>query len=454
MLKKNQELLLSIDGMSAEGTGIGRFEGQAVFVSGTAIGDSVSCRIIKAKKNYAVGKIIEIAEPSSDRIPSDCPVSDRCGGCCFRHASYPAELQYKQKKVEDALQRIGHISCPVHPVLESPVTEHYRNKAQYPVCKNPSTGAPEIGFYAFHSHRIIPCTDCRLQPVLFSKLLSVICGWAERFSVPAYDEATGKGLLRHIYLRQGQISGEVMVCLVVTRPAVPHTEELVKALRQFSEVKTILLNINKERTNVILGQETCLLFGDGYIKDQLLGKTFFLSPRAFYQVNHDGCELLYRKAAEYAALSKEDILLDLYCGVGTIGLTMADKCKQVYGVEIIPEAVEDAKRNAKENGIQNATFFCGDAAAAAEKLRKEQVHADVIIVDPPRKGLSPNLIQTVTTFSPKRIVYVSCDPATLARDLALFKEQGYLVSEATPVDLFPRTAHVETVALLLKGKEE
>ncbi len=449
MLKKNQELILHVDGMSAEGTGIGHHDGQAVFVSGTAIGDEIRCHIIKAKKNYAVGKLQEILQASPDRIPADCAVAGRCGGCCFRHVSYEAELQYKQQRVEDAFRRIGHIDCAVSPILGSAEQTRYRNKAQYPVGNQDGL---QVGFYTFHSHRIVPCTDCLLQPALFANLIQVITDWVQTYSISIYQEASHTGLLRHLYFREGHFSKELMVCLVVTDFAVPHLDELLQALQQFPTLKTVVLNRNAENTNVILGKDNKVLLGNGYIQDQLLGKRFRISPLSFYQVNSAQCEVLYSKAAEYAQLTKEDTLLDLYCGTGTIGLTMADRVNRIYGVELIPEAVEDAKRNAADNGITNAVFFCGDAAKAALRLKQDKVHADVILVDPPRKGLSRDLIPILAGFAPKRIVYVSCDPATLARDCALLQEEGYIARAITPVDMFPRTAHVETVVLLSKEK--
>ncbi len=445
MLKKNDDIQLKIDGMSTEGTGVGHYDGQAVFVSNTAVGDEIACHIIKAKKNYAVGKVMEVITASPDRVASDCPVSNQCGGCCYRHIRYDAELQYKQQRVEDAFRRIAHIDTPISPIIGSAAQLHYRNKAQFPV------GKDAIGFYAFNSHRIVPCTDCLLQPEEFKGILDLIQNWMSRTNITPYDELTREGTLRHIYLRQGYHSKELMVALVVNdRKADKLALDLVEDLKANPNFKTFVLNYNTKDTNVILGLENKVLYGDGYIEDTLLNKTFRISPLSFYQVNTAQCEVLYQKAQEEAGLTGKEFLLDLYCGTGTIGLTMADKVAKLIGVEIIPEAIEDAKKNAENNHITNAEFFCGDAAKVADKLKKDNIQPDVILIDPPRKGMDETLVSTVASMSPDRIVYVSCDPATLARDCARFQALGYQTIHITPVDMFPRTAHVECVVLLSK----
>lgn len=451
MLKKNQEFELSITGMSNEGSGVGHYDGIAVFVNNTAVGDVILCHIIKAKKNYAIGKAMKIIQASPDRIPSDCDVSLRCGGCCYRHVSYEAELRYKEQKVKDAFQRIGHLDVPFLPIIGSENQEGYRNKAQYPVAIVPGHG-PQMGFYARNSHRIISCDDCRLQPPVFEQVLKIVRAWMMKYGIPAYDEKSHKGLIRHIYLRQGYYTGELMVCLVINGKNVPKTYNLIRSLRDsIPQFQTFLLNYNTAKTNVILGKEEEVLFGDGFIRDKLLGCTFRISPKSFYQVNTRQAEVLYSKAAELAHLTSSDILMDLYCGTGTIGLTMASKVKKVYGVEIVPEAVDDARKNALENSIANAEFICGDAAHAAEQLQHDGVKPDVILVDPPRKGLAESLVHTIAEFDPKRVVYVSCDPATLARDCARFQDLGWHTEVVCPVDMFPRTAHVENVVLLDKA---
>ena len=488
MLKKNDEITLTIDAMTTEGSGIGRHEGLAAFVPTTAAGDTVLCHIIKAKKNYAVGKAFKVFTASKDRVEPDCPVSAQCGGCCYRHVSYEAELEYKHRRVADAFERIGHLSVEVPPVRGSDETLRYRNKAQFPVQLDRNLN-PVMGFYASNTHRVVPCENCVLQPEPFGDVLTVVRAWILRRGITVYDEQTHKGLLRHVYIRQGHYSKALMVCLVVNgygpeataefnrKPAaqgrkasptsVPRVSFLVDALKDtIPGFQTLSINYNPSKTNVILGDETEVLYGDGFIEDTLLGCTFRISPKSFYQVNTPQAEVLYSIAAEKAfgaaagnsesadaspSESAKPVLLDLYCGTGTIGLTMADRCSRLYGVEIVPEAVEDAKRNAAANGIENATFLCGDAADAAARLKADGVKADIILVDPPRKGLSEQLIETIADFDPEKVVYISCDPATLARDCARFAEKGWYIADGVqPVDLFPRTAHVENVCLLTK----
>ncbi len=450
MLQKNQEIELLIDGMTAEGSGVGHYDGQAVFVRGTAMGDEIVAHIILAKKNYAVGKISKIVKPSADRIEPDCDVSEKCGGCAFRHISYDAELEIKQQKVVDAFTRIGHLDVPVSRVLGG-TTDAYRNKAQFPVANDTRDNSLLIGFYAWNTHRIVPCKSCKLQHPIFEDILNIISNWADENKVPAYDEKTGRGLLRHIYIRRAHKSGEIMVCLVISGDSIPAKDDLITdLLAGVKNIKSIVLNINREDTNVVMGRKCINLLGDGYISDELLGKTFRISPLSFYQVNSEQCEVLYSKAAEFADLKGSETLLDLYCGTGTIGLTMADKVKRLVGVEIVPEAIEDAKKNAEINGVTNAEFYCGDAAKIVKDL---EIKPDVILVDPPRKGMAESLIHDIVGMDPKKVVYVSCDPATLARDCAKFTELGYHVVSARPVDMFPRTAHVETVCLMSRKEK-
>ena len=446
MLTKNQDISLYIDGMSAQGCGIGHYEGMAVFVQNSAVGDTLLVHIIKVKKTYAIGKILQVITPSPDRTESDCPVSARCGGCCYRHISYEAELRIKQQRVSDAFKRIGHLDICPYPIIGAQNTEAYRNKAQFPVGFDKDL---QIGFYAINSHRIIPCKECKLQPEIFSDILGIIENWISKHNVKTYNESSGSGLLRHIYIRRGHYSGEIMVCLIINGEQIPYEEELIEELKSaIPEFETFVLNINQSKTNVIMGPECKTLYGKGYITDRLLGCTFRISPLSFYQVNSAQAEVLYKTAAEFAELTPSDVLLDLYCGTGTIGLTMADRVSKLIGVEIIPQAVEDAKKNATENNCTNAEFFCGDASALSQKLQHEGITPDVILVDPPRKGLDEKLISTISEMSPRRVVYISCDPETLARDCARFSAQGYLIRRAVPVDMFPRTSHVETVVLL------
>ena len=448
-LKKNDVIRLAVTGVTSEGSGVGHSDGLAVFVPGAAAGDVAECVIIKAKANYAVGKILKLITPSEDRTPSDCSVFPRCGGCVFRHISYEAELRYKEQRVKDAFERIGHLNVNVQPITGGERYNHYRNKAQYPVTTQ--SGRLVAGFYAPYSHRVIGCRNCLLQPPEFEGILKTAARWAEKYKIPTYDEHTQKGLLRHIYLRKAFATGEIMVCLVVNGEKLFKAKELTNALlKENANIKTVLVNRNTEDTNVILGKVSDVLHGPGYIEDVLCGKRFRISPLSFYQVNHDQAERLYEKAAAFALKNGAKTVMDLYCGAGTIGLTMADKIDKLIGVEIVPEAVEDAKVNAKLNGVKNAEFLCADAAKAAEILRERGETPDAVILDPPRKGCDGALLKTVADMSPERIVYVSCDPATLARDCAVLTGLGYHVKEAAPFDLFPRTAHVETVVSLVR----
>ena len=445
-IKKNTELTLDIIDMTAEGSGIGKVDGLVIFVEGTAPGDKALVHIIKAKKNYAIGKLVKIIKPSKDRTVVDCSAFPACGGCAYRHISYDAEKKIKYKRVSDAFQRIGKIDITPKEILFGN-TDGYRNKAQFPV--RMQNGKLEIGFFAGKTHRIIPCNDCRLQPMEFSDILSAIKKWLLVNPVSIYDEETGEGLLRHIYIRKAFVTGEIMVCLVINGNSLPGSTSFVNTLTsQFPQIKTIVLNVNTENTNVILGQKCLNLIGDGYITDILCGKKFRISPLSFYQVNHDTAEILYNKAAEYASLTGEETVIDLYCGAGTIGLTMIDKIKKLYGVEIVPQAIEDAKINAELNNVDNAEFICADAAEAAKILETKGIKPEVLIVDPPRKGCDAELINTIAKMNPDRVVYVSCDAGTLARDCAIFAEYGYQINDATPVDMFPRTTHVETVVLM------
>lgn len=448
MINKNDDFTLEITGYTSEGGGVGHYDSEAVFVENTAVGDSVLCHIIKAKKTYAVGKAVKIIKKSKDRTEPKCSAFKSCGGCSFCHLKYESQLKLKEDKVCDAFSRIGHLSPEIKPIIPSPLTERYRNKAQFPVSRE--NGTLEIGFFAKKSHRVIECGDCLLQPEEFTEITELFRRYIEENCITVYSETTQKGLLRHIYLRKAFATGEIMVCPVINGSRLPNAEALIEKLIKIDGFKTLVVNKNRDFTNVVLGDETETLYGDGYITDILCGIKIKLSPKSFYQVNHDGAELLYEKAAEYAAITKDDDFLDLYCGTGTIGLSMAKNSKSLIGVEIIPEAIDDAKINAEANGIDNAEFICGDAAKAAVLLKSRGVTPKVVILDPPRKGCDKSLLETVAEISPDRIVYVSCDPATLARDCATLKELGYTVTEATPVDMFPNTSHVETVAFLIK----
>lgn len=449
-VKKNDKIELLIESVTSEGSGLGRYNGIAVFVRGTVPNDRIIAHIIKVSKNYAVGIIDEIIEPSPQRIEPDCPVSQKCGGCSFRNMIYEEELRYKLSRVQDAITRIGHIDFSVERIIGADNTNHYRNKAQYPVYIE--NGELTAGFYAYKSHRIIPCRDCRFQPIEFEKGIAAFEKWVKKNNITSFDERTGKGLLRHIYFRKAFGTGEIMACAVINANDIPDKEYLVSELQQaFDDLKSVVININKKNTNVILGEQTKVLWGSDRICDILLGKKFVISPQSFYQVNHDQCEKLYSVVAEYADLNGSETVVDLYCGAGTIGLTLADKCKELVGIEIEPSAIENAKENAKINGIENASFICADAFDGAKEIEKRGLKPDLVIVDPPRKGCQKELFDIIENMGASRIIYVSCDSATLARDLAILKEKNYNPQRITAVDMFPRTPHVETVVLLKKS---
>lgn len=448
-LKKNQIIELNITGYTAEGSGVGRCGGVAVFVPLAAAGDVLQVKILKTAKSYAFGKMERILVPSPDRLDPDCGSFRTCGGCVYRHIRYEAELRAKQQRVQDALERIAGFHFTVlKPIIGAENPDRYRNKAQIPIGAG-AGGEVTLGFYASRSHRIVDCGECLLQPEVFAGAVSAFREWQRSARESVYDEATGRGRLRHLFLRFAEATGEGMVCIVVNGNGVHGEEELVKLLRKrVPGLKSVIVNSNRERTNVILGQKNRTVWGQDFITDELCGLRFRISPASFYQVNRRQAERLYAAAGQYAGLTGSETVLDLYCGTGTIGLSMAKDAARVIGVEIVDQAVEDAKQNAADNGIENAEFLCMDAAKAADMLKNRGEKPDVVLLDPPRKGCSPELIETVSQMAPSRVVYVSCDPATLARDLKLFAAKGYKTMEATPVDMFPRTAHVECVVLM------
>ena len=451
IIKKNDKIEIFIEALTSEGSGLGRYDGVAVFVQGAVPGDRIIAHIIKVSKNYAVGIIADILAPSPKRIEPDCPVSQKCGGCSLRNMAYEEELRYKQGRVQDAINRIGHIDFPVERIIGAENTNFYRNKAQYPV--SIENGELTAGFYAYKSHRIIPCRDCRLQPPEFERGIAAFEKWVKKNNVTPFDEKTGKGLLRHIYFRKAFGTGEIMACAVINGNDIPDREYLIAQLQKaFDHLKSVVININKKNTNVILGEQTKTIWGSDKICDILLGKKFVISPQSFYQVNHDQCERLYSVVAEYADLSGSETVVDLYCGAGTIGLTLADKCKELVGIEIEPSSIENAKENAKLNGIENASFICADAFSGAKEIEKRGLKPELVIVDPPRKGCQKELFDIIENMGASRIIYVSCDPATLARDLAILKEKNYHPQHITAVDMFPRTPHVESVTLLTRER--
>ena len=451
-MKKNDLYTIEITGMTAEGNGVGRADGIAVFVPHTAVGDVISCKIVKLAKSYAYGIIDKILTPSPDRIESDCEVSAKCGGCTFRHISYSAELEIKDKLVRDAFLRIGGFGDIQFEEICGGEPDHYRNKAQYPVAE--IDGKAVCGFYSKRSHRVIPFTYCRLQPKVFGEITEFCLEFANAEKIPAYNEETGGGILRHIYLRRGFHSGEIMLCLVVKNESrAREFSELAEAVRKsFSEISSVIMNVNSRNTNVILGEKNITLSGNGEISDILCGKKITLSPMSFYQVNTAQAERLYECAMDYAALTGTETVLDLYCGAGTIGLSFSDKAGKIIGCEIVPEAVENAGRNAEANGVRNAEFYCGDSGQLAKKLADDGEIPDIAVIDPPRKGCDPLTLDSLVRMLPERIVMISCNPATAARDAKYLSERGYRIKRASAFDLFPRTGHVETVVLLSKGE--
>ncbi len=464
-LTKNQRIPLTIDSLSSDGNGVGHYEGEAIFVPSTAPGDVLQVRIVKDCKRYAFGIVDEILTPSPSRIALDCKVATPCGGCCTRHLDYSAECRAKEQIVADAFTRIGGFALPVLPLLPSPDVDRYRNKAQFPVGRA-DDGKIITGFYAGRTHRIVPCADCKLQPTALNEIAQHLCAQFEQYGIAPYDEITGEGLVRHIFLRDGVHSGQIMVCLVCNGTALPHSEEIIAALcAAFPAITTVVLNTNTQNTNVILGRENKVLCGKGYLEDTLAGVPVQIGVFSFYQVNTRGAEQLYACAADFATLQEGDVLLDLYCGMGTIGLSMVDKCKSLIGVEIVAESIESAKKNAArmdelaaahyaktgaaptQNIAEKTRFLCADAGTAAQQLAAEGLRPDVIIVDPPRKGCDAPTLEALIAMSPRRIVMVSCNPATAARDAKYLAEQGYSLEKIQPVDMFARTKHVECVCL-------
>lgn len=454
-LAKNDIITLEITALTNEGSGVGHYKedssdglGMAVFVPMTAVGDVISCRVVKVLRSYAYGRVEGILTASPDRAEDGCPVYAKCGGCCFRHISYEAELRAKQGFVQDAFTRLGGLSPEFLPIQGSESPEGYRNKLQMPVSKQ--DGRTVCGFYSERSHRVVPVEKCALQPELFAEITRFVTEQADRLRISVYNEEKHEGVLRHIYLRRGHYSGEVCLCLVARRK-VPEFERLAKAAAErFPEITGVVLNINRDRTNVILGEEEQVLFGRAEIKDTMCGVNVEISPKSFYQVNTPAAEALYRQAAEFAQ-PEGKLLLDLYCGAGTIGLSMAGKARRLIGAEIVPQAVENARENAERNSVKNAEFICADAGQAAQQLERSGERPDVIILDPPRKGCSEDTLTACAGMQPERIVMISCNAATAARDCKRLAELGYTAAVVRPFDLFPRTSHVECVVLINKN---
>ena len=452
---KNDLVTLKITDMGNDGEGIGKVDGYTLFVKDAVIGDTVSAKVMKAKKNYGYARLMEVVEKSPYRVEPPCPYARQCGGCQLQAMSYEQQLRFKTNKVKNHLMRIGGMEeVPMEAIIGMEHPYRYRNKAQFPVGRS-KEGKIITGFYAGRTHSIIENRNCLLGVELNEQILDKVIAYMEENHVEPYDEKTGTGLVRHVLTRYGFDSKEVMVCLIVNGNKIPNAESLTESLRQIPGMTSITLNINKERTNVILGNQIKLLWGQTYITDSIGTIKYQISPLSFYQVNPAQTRRMYEKALEYAQLTGEETVWDLYCGIGTISLFLAQKAKQVYGVEIIPQAIEDARRNAALNHLKNVEFFVGKAEEVLpEKYEKEGVYADVIVVDPPRKGCDEILLDTIVKMSPKRVVYVSCDSSTLARDMKYLREYGYRVARVCPIDNFSQTVHVETVVLLSQQKPD
>ena len=442
-LEKGSIYTAVIDGYSSEGLGIARVNGAVVFVPHAVRGEEIDLRITKVMKTSCAGEIVKIHNPSPERMEPECPYAGKCGGCAYRHLTYPEELWAKRQRVQDALTRIGGLELTVEEILGAKNPEHYRNKSQYPVGADGS-----IGFFQARTHKVVPIRRCLIQTEAADRTAQAVGEWMRRYKISAYDETTGKGLVRHVCVRVNR-KGESLCCVVVNGNKVPREPELAAYVTAaVPHTVGVLLNSNTRRGNVILGDKYRTLFGRNYLMDTLCGLEFKLSMPSFYQVNRDQAEVLYGKALEFAGLTGNETVLDLYCGIGTITLCLAKAAKRVIGAEIVPPAIRDAKENAVRNQIENAEFFCGDAADIAAKLEADGLRPDVVTVDPPRKGLAPEVIASVAAMGPEKVVYVSCDPATLGRDVKIFREFGYEAKRAAAVDMFPGTAHVETVVLL------
>ncbi|MFF2093327.1 23S rRNA (uracil(1939)-C(5))-methyltransferase RlmD [Paenibacillus sp. NPDC058174] len=470
--QKNEEVTVDIIGLTHDGEGVGRADGFTLFIQGALPGERVRAKVMKVKKQYGYARLEELLSESSDRVEPPCDIFDKCGGCQLQHFDYPAQLEWKRQHVIDSLERIGKLRVAggkafangdgeddamgegiiVHPTVGMAEPWRYRNKAQVPVGASGGAGSELIaGFYARGSHRIIDMDDCLIQHDRNDEVVRVVKTIGRELGISAYDEESGKGLLRHVMARTGFITGEIMVVLVTNGTKLPQAEEWIKQIREaLPAVKSIVQNVNKRDTNVVFGDETRVLWGSEVIYDELDGIRFAISARSFYQVNPAQTVELYRKAVEYAGLTGTESVIDAYCGIGTISLFLARQAGHVYGVEIVPEAIEDAKRNAELNGIANAAFEAGPAEVVIPRWRKEGIVADVIVVDPPRKGCDPALLDTILAMKPERVVYVSCNPSTLARDLRVLEDGGYRTAEVTPVDMFPWTVHVESCVLLVR----
>lgn len=449
MISKNQEYIIEITDLGNHGEGIGKIEGYTLFVKGALPKEKVKVLVVKTNKTYGYGKLIEIITPSTDRVEPQCPVANRCGGCTLQHLKYEAQLLQKQNKVRENIKRIGGFeNINVNPTIGMDMPYHYRNKSQYPV--NNAGGNINIGFYSLGSHKIVNYDNCLISGKVNQKIIKAIREFIEENNIPAYNEETGKGLIRHILIREGYYTNEILVCLVVNSNKFKYKREFVSSLSNIENIKSIVVNYNTSKTNVILGKKCQTLWGEDYITDKIGDIKFRISPLSFFQVNPIQTFKLYSKVLEYANLKGNEIVIDAYCGIGTISLFLAQKAKKVYGIEIVPQAIENANENTKINNINNAEFFLGKSEDIVPKLYSEKgVKPDVMVVDPPRKGCQESLLKLMLNMKPEKIVYVSCDSATLARDLKILCENGeYEIVEVQPVDMFPHSYHIESVCAL------
>ena len=454
-MQKNDMVTVTIEDIGVNGEGIGRVDGYTLFIKDAVVGDVVEAKVIKAKKNYGYARLMNILTESEYRVNPRCSVARQCGGCQIQAMSYEKQLEYKNEKVKNNLMRIGGVPRELLDEVMEPICGmdepyHYRNKAQFPVGVD-KEGKIIAGFYAGRTHQIIPHIDCAIGREENKEILDAIIAFMEEYNVRPYDETSHKGLIRHVLIRSGFRTGEIMACLVINGNGIPHGEVLAGRLAKIPSMTSVMFSVNKDRTNVIMGRETGLLWGQEYITDYIGDIKYQISPLSFYQVNPAQTGQLYGTALAYAGLSGNETVWDLYCGIGTISLFLAQKAKQVYGVEIVPQAIEDARNNAKINGIENAEFYVGKAEEVLpERYEKEGIYGDVIVVDPPRKGCEESVLETMVKMEPERIVYVSCDSATLARDVKYLRECGYEVRKVKAVDMFPHTGHVETAVLLVR----
>lgn len=449
MIEKDQVYQLEISSLGHSGEGIGKVEGFTVFVEDAIPGDLIKVKITTLKKNYGIGKLLEIINPSKDRVSPKCPVADTCGGCQIMYMDYGAQLETKRVMVEETLKRIGKIDVPVNPTLGMENPYEYRNKAQFPV--GVMDGKAILGFYKKGSHDIVDTEYCHIQSPINEEIVKVIKKYIEDFGVEVYDEKNNTGLIRHVVTKVGFTTGEVMVVIVTNGKKLPNKEELIKNLKEnVVGLKSVVQNINKKNTNVIFGETTFTLYGEDKIVDYIGDLKFNISAKSFYQVNPAQTKVLYDKALEYANLTGEERVFDIYCGIGTISLFLAKKAREVHGIEVVESAIEDAKENATINNLVNTNFHVGRAEIVVPKLYEDGIRADVVVVDPPRKGCEESVLETIVNMEPKRVVYVSCNPATLARDLAYLDDRGYKTVKVQPVDMFPHSSHVESVSQIVK----